>query len=213
MAYAGHKAYVTLSGTGVALSTAAMVAADGKTFQVSASSAQGEPFDPTASITVKSTSATLTSTQYTAYRLNGTIILNTSSTGSYTISTTYLPTSTVGNAHAFSYTVAASNLDVTTFDSVYRSRIQSVLDVSGSLDEFWSTGNARLNLAASSSQPVALSFYEQSTSSFGTRCWAYLSGDDISAAVDAVVDQSVGFEGTDDADKRVVTFTTRGTSG
>lgn len=213
MAYAGRKAYITLSGTGVALSTAALTSANGLTFQVSASSAQGEPFDATASVTVKSTSATLSSTAYSVHRLNGSIVLNTSSTGSYTISTTYLPTSTITNAHAFQYTIAATNVDVTTLDSVYRSRIQSVKDVTGSLDEFWASGNARAQLVASTSQPVAVSFFDQSTSSFGVRCWAIVNQDDVQAAVDGVVDQSIGFEGTADADGRVISLSTRGTSG
>lgn len=214
MAYAGKSAFVTLSGTGVTLTTAALVSADGLTFQMSASSQQGEPFAPTATITVFTSSAgTVGSSEYTLYRLNGSVVFSSSHAGSYNLTGTYLPTSTISNAHTFSYTISATNEDVTTFSATYRSRIQTVKDISGSIDVFWSSGNAEALLVASSSQPVALSFFDQSTSAFGVRAWAFVNQDDIAAAVDGVVDQSVGFEGTADVNQRTITTTTRGTSG
>lgn len=209
MAYAGKNAFVTISSTAVTLTAVATTSADGLVYQIASSSAQGEPFDPTAAITVAATSATLSSTAYTLNRLNGSVIFATTAARTITVSGSYLPTSAVSGAHGYAYTIAASNQDVTTFQASYISRIQGLKDVSGSLEDFHSTP-AMAQILTSSSQPIAITFHASSTASFDARAWGYLSGDDISASVDGVVDGSVSFEGTADADSRVVTFTTRG---
>lgn len=213
MPIAGKSTLVFLSATGVALTAAATTSADGKTFQVAATSQQGEPFDPLAAFSVATSSGgAVSSTAYTLYRLNGSVVFPTSSANAYTFTGTYLPTAQVANAHAFDYDISAANQDVTVLGSQWRSRIQTLLDVSGSLQDYHSTPEFA-RLVASSSQPVALTFYQASTASFDARCYGIINGDDISAAVDGVVDGSVGFEGTADLEGRVVTFTTRGTSG
>lgn len=213
MAYAGKNSLVFLSGSGLTLTSVATTAADGKTFQVAATSAQGEPFDPLAAISVATSSGgAVSSTAYTLYRLNGTVVFPTSSTNAYTISGTYLPTAQVANAHGFSYDVSAATAETTVLGSAWKSRIQTVKDVSGSIDEYQDNAN-RATAVTSSSQPVAITFFIASTASFDARAFGFLSAHDLQSAVDGVVDGSVGFEGSADLNGRVITFSTRGTSG
>ena len=118
MALAGKNSLVFLSDTGLTLTNAATTSADGKTFQVAATSAQGEPFDALASVTVATSSGgTVSSTAYTLYRPNGSVVFPTSSTNAYTISGTYLPTSQVANAHGFSYSITGENTQTTVLGS------------------------------------------------------------------------------------------------
>lgn len=213
MAYAGKNALVTLSATGVALTAAATTSADGKVYQVASSSYQGEPFAPLSPFSVATSSGgAVSSTAYTVHRLNGSVVFPTSSANAYTFTGTVLPTASVAAAHGYSYSISADNQDATVFGNAWRSRIQAQKDMSGSVQDFHSAP-AFAQILVSSSQPVAITFHASSTASFDTRCWGYLSGDDISGAADGIVDGSVSFEGTADIDGHMVTFTTRGTSG
>jgi hypothetical protein len=213
MPLAGKNSLVFLSATGITFATAATTAADGKTYQVAATSFQGEPFDPLASVTVQTSSGgTVSTTGYTLYRPNGTVVFPTSSTNAYTISGTYLPTAVIANAHGFTYQVTADVADVTVLGSAWRSKIQTLLDVSGSVDDFH-LSSTYATLVASSSQPVAMTFFQASTVSFDARVYGYLTADSLKSSVDGIVDGSVSFEGSADLNGRTVTFTTRGTSG
>lgn len=212
MAYAGKNSLVFISATGLALTAAATTSVDGLIFQVAATSQQGEPFDPLASLTVGTSSGgTVSSTAYTLHRLNGSVVFPTSSTNAYTITGTYLPTAQMANAHGFSYDVSAATEDVTVLGSAWRSRLQTIKDVSGSFDEYQDNMNRATQLT-SSSQPVALTFFIASTASFDARVFGFLNAEDIKSSVDGVVDGSVSFEGSADVNGRVITFSTRGTS-
>lgn len=212
MARAGNKALVFLSGTGETMTAEATTGADGKTFQIAATSWQGHPWDANGSITVATSSGTVSSTGYTLYRLNGTVVAPTSSTKAYTVSATVLPMAQVSNGHGFTYSITRDNLDATVLGSSWRTRIVGPKNMTAEVQDFHDT-LAIGNVLASTENPVSLAFHVSSSQAFDTRMWALLSADSVAAAVDGVVDGAVSFEGAADADGRMVTFTTRGTSG
>ena len=210
MARAGKNSLVFVSATGKTLTAVATTAADGLTFQVAATSAQGEPFDPLASLTVATSSGgTVSSTGYTLYRPNGSVVFPTSSTNAYTITGTYLPTAQIAAAHGFFYKITADVADVSVLGAAWRSKLQTKLDVSGSVDDYH-TDLTLGNLVTSSSQPICLTFYQASTASFDARAYGFLDADAIKSAVDGVVDGTVSFSGSADANGRAISFSTRG---
>lgn len=209
MAFPGKNCLVTISGTAASLSTATWVSADNLVYQAASTSEQGQPLEHDGGYTVSTTSGALSSTAYTLNRLNGSVIFATTAARNLTVVGNYLPTSAVASAHGFAFNLAAANADVTPFQNEWMKRIQTIKDLTGSLEDFHNDVSLG-NRLASTEDPVALTIHVDSTSSYWSRFYAWLSGDDISAAVDGVVEGSVGFEGTADLDGRLVSFSTRG---
>ena len=54
--------------------------------------------------------------------------------------------------------------------------------------------------------PVVLELYDDRTGAFDMKAWVLLASDDVEASVDGVVEESMEFEGTGDADNRTISI-------
>lgn len=205
---AGKKALVKVSGTAVAFSSEATTSADGKTYQISSTTIQGVPWHPTTTLTVNATSGAA-GDAYSVYRLNGTVVFNTSATRTITISGDYLPVSNAAEAHEFDVSLAADNLDDSAFQDTYRSRVRGIKDVTGSFTAHY-VDQTYIDVLTSSSEVVVFEMHDSTSGTFALRSWARLSGYENAASIDELLQETVNFEGAADVNGNLVSFSTSG---
>jgi hypothetical protein len=206
----GRRAVVKVPGAPLVLTNAATTnAGDNKTYQIT--TAANRVLDPNLAVTVKigGTVASPTGADpFTVNRLSGTVTFTNASAGraAVTVSGSYLPLGSAARARNYAYTLAATNADDTDFDSAntnggFISRVQVQLDVSGTIGGKWSI-DTFLRDALLNASLVVVEFYPDRTLTRDLACWATLSKSGVTAAVDAVNDYDVEFQGTTDADGR-----------
>jgi len=207
VAYAGNHALVKVSGAPVAFVTEACASTDYQVYYVSSTDINKEPWGSTATMIVYVDGSTSTET-YTLDRLAGSVSFAVAATsrGAVTLSGDYVPLSSAANAHAWTISVSANNLDDSVFGDSWRTRIQGLKDVSGSLSEWYSDNTFVDILTSTSQQPCVIEMFHASTDTYFARAWAVLNTDDVSAAVDGLVEGAVSWSGTLDADDRAITF-------
>lgn len=210
---AGRKALIKVSGAAVAFTSQATanVGGDNKTYQLSSTALQGLPFSRTGSVTVRTTSGVVPAAQYTIYRLNGSVVFDTTTLtdSAVTVSGSYLPLTQAAQAREFSYTLGVDNLVVTAFGNNYQDRVQGVKDANGNFSD-WFLDTTYQSMITSSSHYVVIDHFHSTGSAFDTRVWAILSGIEITEPVDGAIDESVNWEGSPDADGNVWSFSTAG---
>lgn len=210
MAIAGHRAQVKVSGPPASLADQATTADAGRTrYRTEASTGV---FAPSASITVTRSDgvggfAPVPAAQYTLDRLSGAVVFASAQPEGTVVrvSGQFLTLAPAAEAKEFSYTLTGNNTDVSSFGDGHTRRQQSLKDASGSLS-MWTSADRRFESALVSGNPVILEFYSDSDNDPDLRAWAILSSDEMSAAVDGVQETSVEWEGTADADGRVVSL-------
>lgn len=215
MALPGRNAAVRIGGTGITFTTqaAAALSTASAVYQISDSTISGKPFAADATITVyDSTTTLLSATAYTLTRLNGSISFSSVSTGRNIIVTgQYVSPSTMTNAKEYSVSIAGTNLEDSVFGNAYVNRKQALKDVTGSIGAFF-PGSTVLSdvIMSSSKQPTLLEFYSD-TGTFEFRVWALIANQNLDASVDGLVEDGFEFEGYNDLDGNVISFTTSGT--
>lgn len=205
MAYAGNKAMVKVSGAPVAFTDEATTANTARTiYQITDTTKQ--VWDKTAAITVeRSTDAGATWTTldpvadgYVLNRLNGSVVfVNARQTGTLIrVSGQYLPMSVAAECKEWKGTISADPIDVTPFQSDWVVKVPGLLSGEGSLSRWWNidTYFADSLLAG---KPVVIELYGQDNLD-PDKIWAILTSDEMSAAVDGAVEDSVSFESTDE---------------
>lgn len=217
MAWAGKDALVKLAGAASSFDSAATTSADDRVYQLASTTYQGMPFAPNASIVVKTSSGgTYASTTYTLNRLNGSVIFATSAArGAATVTGSYIPMNTAARAREYNVSISGSNADTSVFGSEWTAREQTQLDITGSVGAFFSSQHSTQvgeALTSTARMPTAIEVYHVSTAAFAMRFWALLAGDSLDASPDAMIESGIEFEGTADADDRVVTFSTASSS-
>lgn len=205
---AGKNALVKVSGTAVAFSSQATTSADGKTYQLSSTSLQGVPWHPTTTLTVNATSGAAGDT-YSVYRLNGTVVFNTSATRTITISGDYLPMSNAAEAHEYNLSLSADLLDDSAFQDTYRSRVMGIKDVSGSFTAHY-VDQTYIDVLTSSSEVVVMEFHDSTSGTYFARAWGRLSGWENAATIGELLEETVNFEGAADTNGNLVSFSTAG---
>ena len=141
----------------------------------------------TATITVKVDGVAADADTYTLDRLAGKV------------------TFAAAQARSYEYELAASNLDATTFvNDGWTARAQGQRDVSGSVGAFMDTSDPLFRDALLNGTVMVLAFYPDVSAAASLLCWAVLAKVNDASAVDALVTEDVDFEGTADADGRVV---------
>lgn len=207
MAYAGRKCQIKLGGAPVALSNAATTA-DGarKVYQIT--DAAKRVLDPNVVLTIeKSTDGTTWSAAsgFTVDRLTGKVNFSVAQAvgTQIRVSGSYLPMTAIGEAFEFTYTLEGDNQDVSSFSNDYIKRIQGIKDATASLSRWYVDNTFYDRLMAGSL--CMLEFWINGTTP-DLKMWAILASDELSGSVDGVIEESLEFEGSADADGRVVSY-------
>ena len=201
---AGRKALVRVPGTALTLTAeAAANSGDNKTYRITNTAKR--ILDPQATITVL-VAAVATGEVYTLNRLRGEVVFATVNAGRgvVTITGSYLPMASAAATKSYAYSLAASQLDVTTFDSAntnvgFIDRIQGTFDVSGSLGLRWSSDFA-LRDALLNAPVIVIEFYSDRAAVRDLACWALLNKRGLESAIDSSTEITVEFQGTADRD-------------
>lgn len=133
---------------------------------------------------------------YTLNRLNGTVTYTTAVSRTIRISGDYLPMSTAAECKEWSLNVNGDLIDTTKFQQNWMSKIQGLKSAEGSLSQWWSIDTYFVD-ALLSGNPVVIELYAQDTLE-PDRLFAHINSDEMSAAVDGAVEESVSFESTDE---------------
>lgn len=211
MAIAGRKAQVRVSGAPVSFTAENTTANAART--------EFRPVDPlksvwsaSAAVTVRrSTDGTnftvVPAAEYTVNRLAGAVVFAAAQAAGVVIQLAgqYLPLSVAGEAKEFSYTLSSINSDASRFGDSFVRRDATLKDASGSLSQW--TVDRYFQTALTAGNPVILDFYSDATDATpDLRAWALISSSEMSAAVDGLQETSVEWEGTFDAEGRVVSL-------
>lgn len=202
MAIIGRKALVKVSGTSTAMTAEATTnTGDNKTYQITATAKR--VIDPTATITVKVGGIT-TAESYTLNRLVGkiTFALVDAGRAAVTVDGNYLPMSNAAQAKEYSWTLEAENAEDTEFQDVWKTRVQALLNFSGSLGKWYVDGY--FIDALRNDDIKMLEIYADNSVNPDVRAWVRLTSAVGSASVDGLVEKSIDFEGVFDNDRRVV---------
>lgn len=202
MAIAGKKALIKVTGSSIAMTDEATSTTDDQTYQIDDTTKR--VWCRTCTITVEEDGSP-TGENYTINRLTGTITFATVDVGRGTITVTgeYLPLSNAAESYEYSYALEATNLDSTTFGNEFMARTQGLIDITGSISEFREVTSIFLDDLLSGN-PIVLEIYSDSSNVPDLKVWALLMTDETSATVDALVEESLDWEGTHDSDSRVV---------
>lgn len=193
--YAGKKALVKVSGDPLVLTDEATTSTDDQNYQITNADKRILPLNAT--ITVEEDGVT-TAESYTLNRLSGTVTFNSidAARGVVTVSGQYLPLSIAAECHEWSFTINGENIDVTRFQDDWNRRKQGLKSGEGSLSRWWDTDTYFAD-ALIAGDPVVIELYAQDDLN-PDRVFAMLNSDEMSAAVDGAVDDSVSFESTDE---------------
>lgn len=197
MAYSGRKALIKVGGTAVTMTAEATTVQSGggitANTQYKITNVTKQIIDINSAITVL-VSAVPVTTGFTVDTLNGTVIFDTSSVRTVTVTGKYVPTSTAAECHEYSLTINGETIDVTKFGDDYVRKIQGMKSAEGSLSS-WFNVDRYFSTALLSGLPVVIEIYPQDTLN-PDRVWGVLTGEEISSAVEGAVDASVSFEST-----------------
>lgn len=155
-------------------------------------------------ITVKNNDVEV-NTGFTIDRLTGRIIFDTSDVRNITVNGEYLPMAAEVNAYEYTYTLNGSNEDATVFDSEFVQREQTLKDITASISRFYSIEREYLNQLLQDGDMI-IDFYSSPTQQPDIRARVKVSTDEVSGAVDGLIEESIELEGTADKEGRVVTF-------
>jgi hypothetical protein len=207
--HAGKKALVKVAGAPAAFVTEACDdTGDGLSFQIAA--AAKRVWDPTIAIMVYVDAVLQAADTYTLNRLTGTITFVDAPAGVVTVTGSYLPLSVAARGRAYSWSLNNSFVDDTDFDSAntdngFQRKLQSLLDVTGSVTARWSDDMYFVN-ALLDDEYVVVEFYPDRTQPHDLIMWARLDKADLSAAVDSTIDRVVSLQGFTDADGRAASL-------
>lgn len=158
-------------------------------------------WDRTATITVVEAGVP-TVESYTVNRLFGIITFASADAGrgAVTVTGQYLPLSEAATAHRYTTVRSRAVPTDTAFGATWESFVAGMKKITGSLsrwaiDEYF--GDALVNGTV-----VVLDLMPDRSGTRATRVWALLNSEQMEAAVDGVVDESVEFTGYADADGR-----------
>jgi hypothetical protein len=212
MAIAGLRAQVRVSGPPVAFSSEATTADAGRIRYRIDDVGKGvwgrtAPVEVRRSTDGASTLDPVAGAEYALDRLAGTVVFHTPQASGTVVQVSgeYLPLSVAAEAREFSYTLSGNSQEASRFGDAYTRRAQGLRDVTGSLSQ-WTTAERYFEDALTAGEPLVLEFYSQADGAPDLRVWAMVSSTDMKAAVDGLMETTVEWEGTPDADGRAVSL-------
>lgn len=148
-----------------------------------------------------------TTESFTLNRLVGKVIFDTADTRDITVTGQYYPMIQLLQAFEFDLSLTADNQEVPVFTEGWQRRIQGLKDISGSLSRYF-IADGLISGVIDNDEDFVIRFYSKydlaSPEDFDFIAWVKVDGLAIASAVDGVVDEDIDFEGTHDADGRVV---------
>jgi hypothetical protein len=144
-------------------------------------------------------------TAYTLNRLTGSITFSTArSAGTLVrISGNYLPMATAAECKSYRFRISAKNDDTSAFGDEWVRRTQALLDATGALGR-WASVDRYFRGQLVAEELVLIEIYANSAAAPDLRVWARMSSDEMTAAVEGQQENSVEWEGSPDAEGRVV---------
>lgn len=141
---------------------------------------------------------------YTPNRLKGTVTYAGASSREIYITGNYLPLSEIGCAKEITVGLSGSNENSTCFGKTFICRDQVQKDISVSISGFY-IDETKLDFLSDDIE-VLIEFYIDRTSTWHIRLWTRMSSDEISGAVDGLVEESIDLEGDTDNDRNAIAF-------
>ncbi|TCW35298.1 hypothetical protein EDC32_10810 [Laceyella sacchari] len=140
---------------------------------------------------------------YTLNRLTGAVTFNPAlpADATVTIQGDYLSPTTVAESYEYSWTIEADNQDASAFQDSFVKRKQGLLDVSAELSRWYV--DASLFDLLDTDKTFVVEFYSDSNTA-PLRAWMKIASNEISSAIDSLVEEALELEGTPDSDRRVV---------
>jgi hypothetical protein len=211
MAIAGRKSLVKLAGTPISMASPEPTTklTEGIKYQITDPTKRIlAPFSPV-SVYVDAdgggagTPTTADPSTYTLNRLAGTVTFNSAqpADATVTIQGEYLAPSTVAESYEYTWTIEADNQDASAFQDSFVRRKQGLLDVSAELSR-WYVDEAFFDLL-DQDKTFVVEFYADGNAT-PLRAWMKIASNEVSSSVDGLVEESLEFEGTPDADRRVI---------
>lgn len=203
-ATAGRKAQVKVSGAPVVFTGEATTKLVANTvYQVT--NAVKQTWDRAVAITVKKDGVAQAAALYTLNRLTGTVTFLADIGGApvVTVDGSYLPLSLAAEAKQFNYDLIAQQLEDNQFGDTDVTRVQGLQDVQGTIGRWYSV-DTYFGDALVAGVPVVIEFSSNSAGAFDRRLWADINKDGMMAAIAGLIDESVSFVGSPDADGRIL---------
>lgn len=205
--FRGRSAQVKLSGSGIAATGLATTDVGGLHTVYQVTDATKQAWDPRAAVVVKVNGSAEPASAYTLDRLYGRVTFAAPLTGAdvVTVDATYLPMTVVAACHEYDYNLTATNVDATTFESNgWMEREQVLGDVQGTAGRFYQVDNLFIDALQAGS--VCVLELRESNVTAGGRIRCLFTKSEVKASAAALVDETITFEGTSDADGRAVSF-------
>lgn len=201
---AGRKALVKVSGDATAFTNEATTTADDTVYQIT--SATKRVWDRFVTIVVKDGGVEVDAEAdpYTINRLTGKVTFESSDAGRViTVSGDYLPLSAAAEAKDYNYGMTATLLDDSAFGDSWRTRVQGLKAIAGKLGR-WLSADTVFSDALTDDTPVVIEMYSNGAITRDFIFWATINSDEMQAPLQGLLEESVSFEGTVDADLRTI---------
>lgn len=212
---AGWKARVRVPGAPVAITNEATTANGART-QYQVTNTARRVLDPQLGVSVQQSADGVTWTGasgYTLNRLTATVTFSVARAAGTQVrlsSASYLPLVTAALSHGYSWTLTAEQIKATDFDGASTSggfetgKTAGLFDVSGTLDRWWISDNFFTNALLNANVLVLEFMPDRSSATPDLLVWAVISKEAIQSATGSVVGTTVDWQGTRDADERVI---------
>lgn len=201
----GKRAQVRVSGGAVAFAGEAFTTVTANTvFQIT--NAAKNVWDRTAAIVVKKDAVIQSAALYKLNRLSGTITFLADIGGGHVITAdgSYLPMANAIEGKSFTWEVTRTNIDVSAFQAVWRTRIESLKDGKCSIGQ-WKTVDETMSAYILAGLPVVLEFdSDTSLAGYDIRMWGLPTKDSVNAVLTNAVEQMIDFEAVEDLDRNIV---------
>jgi hypothetical protein len=211
MAIAGRKSLVKLAGTPISMASPEPTTELQEGLQYQITDPTKRILAPFGAVTVyvdtdgggAGTPTTADPSTYTLNRLTGTVTFKSTlaADATVTIQGDYLLPSTVIEAYEYTLTIESDNQDATRFQDSFVRREQGLLDVTAELS-MWYVDSSLYDLL-DQDKTLVVEFYADSGAA-PLRAWMKIASNEVSSSVDGLVEESLEFEGTPDADRRVI---------
>lgn len=205
--YSGRQALIKASGTGVGM-TAEATTDGGSHTDYQITDAAKRIISPYASVTVLKDAVAESAANYTINRLTGTVTFLSALVGTeaITVTSTYLPMTTIADASEWSLDISNNSEDASVLGDTWMKRENTLGDVSGSLNRFH-VDNAFITKVVAQAV-IMLEFYVQSSSIPEARAWAILTGVATDPQATSLITEGMDWVGTIDTEGRSLAFLT-----
>jgi len=201
----GRRAQVKVSGAPVAFITEACTTLLANTKYQITNPVKGV-WDRAIAVTVFKDAVLQAANLYTINRLSGTITFLADIGAGHVITVTgsYLPMAAAIEGKTFSYEITRQNLDVSAFQAVWITRIESLKDGKCGIGK-WKTLDETMSAYVLAGVPVVVEMDpDTNLAGYGLRMWGLPTKDAVNAVLTNAIEETVEFVATPDIDNNIV---------